>query len=647
MNLRSLTSLSLLTFSMLAGCVPPGPQPPIQPLQVVQTPAAAAEELPVLVRLIDAASGELLGARAEVTVTGSQNASQTSENGIVQLSGETGASLNLVVRAPGYYPTSLPLRLRASDNVYEIRLVSLQAGLKGFAHGETSLAAGSDGRTGAALELSAENAADQVFTRISLPAGTQLKDAAGQALSGELQVQIGSFGQQDENQASFPGGLNATGMVNGQAENGFFAPAAYASVELSDAGGRQAASFDQPMQISTRLPGSLLNPKTGQPIQAGESLEIWSYDTRAGQWRSEGQVTLPQPDAQGNFALGYAVSHLSYWYLGWRYGHASVCNAHLRFVWAQGSQKPYPIEVRLKLPSQSFGATNVLYDELNTIFDVPRFSNLLVVAYSSGAEIGRTTTNLEHCSSSDELRLDVDTRRIPRLVNVSFTTRTGISWPFIYRNVTRMNDLNYYQWRSGFMYNGKVTLALLEGDTYEFKAVAGNQFLSYKLAITPGMTSFNLDAINPLFPPGPALTPLAKPQPSVLPVSTLGQEVTLFDTSNRDAVKNGPVAPARLSLSRPHTISRIFSYHWNSGQGTATVGQHSLVDSRTGKIYGPWQALGSAGQNGTRNANWQSAPNAVIPAGDYVLVDSDPLSWSYNILSQGQGMGRVSGIPTP
>jgi len=123
----------------------------------------------------------------------------------------------------------------------------------------------------------------------------------------------------------------------------------------------------------------------------------------------------------------------------------------------------------------------------------------------------------------------------------------------------------------------------------------------------------------------------------------LDEPVKISDTMNIMAVYNGPTAPTTLSINTPHLVTEIHDYHWNNAQG-ATPGTISLQD-QNGKIYGPWQAVGTPGQGGVPNANWFVYPNIVIPAGTYTVIDSDPSTWSQNTDSGGKGMGYVLATP--
>jgi hypothetical protein len=122
-----------------------------------------------------------------------------------------------------------------------------------------------------------------------------------------------------------------------------------------------------------------------------------------------------------------------------------------------------------------------------------------------------------------------------------------------------------------------------------------------------------------------------------------GVDVVLFDNGNIYTVDNNPTVPAKFTISKPHVITKITNYHWNYAQGTKP-GRVGLRDA-SGRIYGPWSVVGSPGQGGVPNANWTATPNALIPAGQYTILDSEPTTWSQNSGSGNRGFSKVEGYP--
>jgi hypothetical protein len=130
--------------------------------------------------------------------------------------------------------------------------------------------------------------------------------------------------------------------------------------------------------------------------------------------------------------------------------------------------------------------------------------------------------------------------------------------------------------------------------------------------------------------------------PTSVPSAT--KSGVLFDNGNIAGVDNGPSQPTTFTLNTKHVITLIQDYHWNSARG-ATPGTIGLRDA-SGRIYGPWQSVGTPGQGGVPNAYWTVRPDITLPAGTYSVVDSHPASWSRNGGSQQRGFTRVEGYPT-
>lgn len=120
------------------------------------------------------------------------------------------------------------------------------------------------------------------------------------------------------------------------------------------------------------------------------------------------------------------------------------------------------------------------------------------------------------------------------------------------------------------------------------------------------------------------------------------ESTVIFDNWNTGGVSNNPSCDPSFTISEPHMITYIDSYHWNDGSGTAEAGKIFLVKD-DGLEFGPWQAEGQPGMNGVPNAFWIAHPYEVIPAGTYVIHDSDRETRSQNFASGGCGFGKVQG----
>lgn len=124
----------------------------------------------------------------------------------------------------------------------------------------------------------------------------------------------------------------------------------------------------------------------------------------------------------------------------------------------------------------------------------------------------------------------------------------------------------------------------------------------------------------------------------------LAEPVRLFSNNNVEAVSSGPTSPTTFRLDQNALITRVTTYHWNGGRGTAAPGTIALR-SASGAILGPWATTGQPGQGGVVNAYWVAYPNITLEAGEYSILVSDPSTWSQNTASGNTGMGWVDGYP--
>jgi hypothetical protein len=124
--------------------------------------------------------------------------------------------------------------------------------------------------------------------------------------------------------------------------------------------------------------------------------------------------------------------------------------------------------------------------------------------------------------------------------------------------------------------------------------------------------------------------------------SPLQKSVVIIETGNIGGVQNNPNCSPVFSITVPHRITLIRNYHWNYGKGApgGTIG----LKRQDGTVYGPWQASTGSGQGGAQNINWTASPNIILPAGTYMVIDSDTATWSQNSQSKGCGFTRVEGF---
>lgn len=146
---------------------------------------------------------------------------------------------------------------------------------------------------------------------------------------------------------------------------------------------------------------------------------------------------------------------------------------------------------------------------------------------------------------------------------------------------------------------------------------------------------------------------------SALPVQTPapkkwscnGQIERIFTSFGSGGVaENGGSAPTFSTNGQAYCLTAIQTYHWNKGAGKApgTLGLTHVSGPAGFASLGPFTAVGSAGQGGAQNVNWQAnvptSPTPSVIDGTYTCVDSDPTTWSTDSAG-GTAFCAVWGIP--
>ncbi len=156
-----------------------------------------------------------------------------------------------------------------------------------------------------------------VRTRLELPAGTIVRDENGTPLTGDLTTTAVYYSPtaSDGNALPyFPGGLNG---VEVEGETGYFVTAGFVALTVEDENGTEAATFENgALSVTQEMPEGLMNPETNQPVQAGDTVPIFSYDEETDTWSEEGQGTAVM-NGDGLLEIQWEAEHLSWWNLDW------------------------------------------------------------------------------------------------------------------------------------------------------------------------------------------------------------------------------------------------------------------------------------------------------------------------------------------
>lgn len=408
-----------------------------------------AGRVAVPVKVVDANTGAVLSVPVTLTVAdddAGQDFHETnglnSNNGLITLQLKPGVTaggpvaLRLIAQAEGYFSGSAAVELDANSGEVLIRLVSAAAGAQPDGVGVASQAgvtSAADGTLEATISLNAEagnaaaNGASATFT---LPSGTVLRDADGNALTGALSVRSAYFSPTtDESRAAFPGGFSPGTVTDagGNPSESYFITAGFLAVDIVDASGRKAHLLSQPATMTIQIPAGTHNPETGSPVAAGDTIPVWSHDERTGKWSHEQVATVVAAgDGSGNFEVTFTVNHLSYWNLDW--SSEEVCNATLNLTGIAATPED-GLYVKLKVDGEFFD-DDYLYDLSTVIRNAPTDLPLTLTAYSADrVQVGTVTTTLG--STCNAISLPVNASLLPpppRYVDVAFFIEAPRSW---------------------------------------------------------------------------------------------------------------------------------------------------------------------------------------------------------------------------
>lgn len=450
------TAVSLATAVALAGCSGGGssntplPIPALQPIERALDMLDGRKVVPV--EVVDAKTGAVLQVPVTLVVH-DDDATQDfheadglqSPGGLASITIRKGVvatdalplALRVTATAEGYFVGSAAVRVDDEPDAVQIRLVSAAAGAQP-AGVVVATQAGVSAAVGGALQTTISLGADATNPEangagatFNLPEGTVLRAADGTALSGDLSVNIAYFSPTTESAlAAFPGGLNADAVIDqaGNPASGYFVSGGFLAVDIVDDAGRKAHLLGQNATMTVQVAAGTINPETGNPVQAGDTIPVWSHDEATGVWSQEQTGTLvAATDGSGNFDVSFAVDHLSYWNLDWF--SSSRCDPQLNFTGITAMPAD-GIAV-----SASFGGyydpSSTLYDLSNSLYRVPSDRAVTIVATvpQTGVELGRTTVTLG--SACPAIMVPIDASKLPpppRTVTASLTLRTPSSW---------------------------------------------------------------------------------------------------------------------------------------------------------------------------------------------------------------------------
>jgi len=226
--------------------------------------------------------------------------------------------------APGYTTQTVPVAITdVSAGIQTVVLTKPTEVPDGAEEVAENVDLNPDGSTTAPATVELPSATGDGNMQLTVPAGTQFKDASGAVITGtNVQITVTSIDADNEDAVVLlpEGSLRAGEVVldGGATASGTFSAAAVADIKML-VNGVQVSQFSQPLTVSMPVPANYVSPITGQPLAAGTIFQIFS-NSGDGVWRYEQTSTVTGSAATG-FRVNFQITHLTF-YMAAEFGQA-------------------------------------------------------------------------------------------------------------------------------------------------------------------------------------------------------------------------------------------------------------------------------------------------------------------------------------
>lgn len=393
------------------------------------------------------------------------------------------------VAANDYLPINIPVTITEGQTSHFLStvMINTKALPQGVNLKTSAVGLSGDGSLSAPVTLTSSTGSGVTETvSISLPAGTQFKDAAGNVISAtslSVSTLVANTSSNDV-LSIFPGGSLALPEVKTSTGTsaGTLLPAALTEISMS-AGGTAVKNFSQPIEILLQLDQNYHNPKTNAPIKAGDELDIFSYSTEQGVWTYESTGTVALSSEK--LALKVNTTHLT-WYTAASMVTACTNSYNVKFdaSWlANGATHPVTYKVFSTADEKQLaqGTITVANGTEASISNLPS-SAVNISFYDIQGNVLATQSLLNPCNVTALQTISLNAS--PASNNPKVTMQLYVRCPGNTQKVTLLPTFYLYYKDAGtpesnFKLLGTVskgfisTTLLNPAKTYDFKAVWG------------------------------------------------------------------------------------------------------------------------------------------------------------------------------
>lgn len=420
-------------------------------------------------------------------------------------------TFNVTAQIPGFAPVSQTITItKDTATIVDIAVVEYANPAPGTS-ALVNNAALNDGVSGGITLNTPAGSGMVESAKVTIPEGTQVEDADGNAISAsQLTSSIVDYSAlSSTSYGAFPGGFSPTNIVDdsGNQLNGGlpvnFVSAGLISINMN-AGGTAVHHFSQPIQVSMKLDPATTNFNTGNPIQAGDTVPLWSLDEGTGQWKSEGNVTIAN-DGSGNLVANFQTTHLCCFNLDWSWtivGHPyGTCFVPLKVTIHCGAGKSGIFDVTIVTPANQYLAGahgEYVHDGDVVIFpSVPSIAQCKVVISNFNLYLDPqlpilAQTGLFNPCTQGAVDLFFDANPAPQFINVALNikghcTNKNVNvlpsgWFFLY-DVTAAQagkcGWTYIYIRNGVILYAFGTQITGSNGSYQIQMIDGHQYYFY------------------------------------------------------------------------------------------------------------------------------------------------------------------------
>jgi hypothetical protein len=236
-------------------------------------------------------------------------------------------SFNIKANAANYLPVNVPVNISHStkNQNFLVPMVNINSTPAGVVAAQPVATISNGTATTPVTAATTTNANTTTTVSITVPTGTQFRNAAGNTITGSsVKTVLAAFDPaQPTAMLTLPGGQVQTEVTGGASPSVFFLPAGFATIIMT-VGTTEVKNFSTPVNIQMGLNAATFNPITNANIKAGDLIDLYSYQVETGIWHYESAVTIV--NAAGRLVINFTTNHLTTFLANVR-GNLTPCTA--------------------------------------------------------------------------------------------------------------------------------------------------------------------------------------------------------------------------------------------------------------------------------------------------------------------------------